>query len=139
MLARDTRVILASLAALGVALAAALALESAFGVAVLDQPLLSFLLVAGLAVLAPQLYLAATDDDISPRTRVRVGVILLGLFALGFADPEPGRGLAVFGDLEALQHVLILVIGAGAFVALVCYEFVAGFRSRAITTETEST
>lgn len=132
MLSRENRIILGSLLLFVGVIVTLLPLEDALGTAVLEQPLVAFLLFTGLIVAVPQLYLAATDDDVSPRTRVRFTVIVTGIFAVMFAEPaalEGSLGLSLFTDLEALQHALIVAIGVGAFVGLVWYEFLAGYRS----------
>jgi hypothetical protein len=64
MISRENRVLLASttLVALLVITIAVTGFSDGSGVLVL-------LLVAGVGVLGPQLYLAATDEDVAPRTR----------------------------------------------------------------------
>ncbi|NGM68251.1 hypothetical protein G6M89_04375 [Natronolimnobius sp. AArcel1] len=132
MSARENLVILSSLALLVVLVLVGLPLlEDMTGFSINAYPLPGFLLVTGLAIVLPQLYLASTDTAVSPRSRVRFAVIATGIFALGFAGgtyPEAALE-APLENLESLQGLVILVIGAGAFLGLVCYEFLAGFRS----------
>ncbi|RQG98859.1 hypothetical protein EA472_16200 [Natrarchaeobius oligotrophus] len=134
MVSREDRVIAGSVVLLLAVATGLVVLNAATGVMPTEQPLVAYLLVTGLAIVGPQLYLAATDDDVSPRTRVRFAAIALGAFALLFADVSAvERGLATGSivEREALQHLAIAAIGGGGFVALVCYEFVAGYRSHA--------
>ncbi|OVE83937.1 hypothetical protein [Natronolimnobius baerhuensis] len=133
MLTRENLVILGSLALLFALLLVGLPLlEDATGLSINDYPLPAFLLFVGLAIVLPQLSLARTDAEASPRTRIRFAVIATGLFALLFTGgtyPEAALE-APLENLESLQGLVILVIGAGAFLGLVGYEFVAGFGSQ---------
>lgn len=81
---------------------------------------LVLLVVAGVGVLGPQLYLAATDEDIAPRTRIRVGVLVTLVFAWG-----------LYSTADPAERPIVAAIGAVLFLALVGYEFVAGYRSAA--------
>ncbi|RQG91125.1 hypothetical protein EA462_03775 [Natrarchaeobius halalkaliphilus] len=134
MVSRENLVIVSSFVLLVLALAGIGIVDGATTVALGEYPLVMYLLFAGLTIVGPQLYLAATDDDVPPRTRVRFATIVWGLFALVMADvsrAEAVLGSGILGaDLETLQHLAILAIGGGAFVALVCHEFVAGYRSQ---------
>lgn len=133
MVSRENRAIAGSFVLFVLAFVGLGVLEMATGVAVTDQPLVIFLLLAVPTVVGPQLYLAATDADVSPRTRIRFAVIATGVFAAMVADGPLLEDdlLSVLGDPRALQNVLIVTVAVGAFVGLVCYEFVAGYRSRA--------
>ncbi|WP_222920088.1 hypothetical protein [Natrinema sp. SYSU A 869] len=121
MLSRENRVILGSFLLAAVAFAGVVVAESRFGITVNDYSVLEFFLFPGLFVCLPQLYLAKTDATVSPRSRVRFAVVVTMLFAVAFA-----------GDAGQLQEKLILAIGGGAFLGLVGYEFVAGYR-RSVT------
>ncbi|AXR83149.1 hypothetical protein [Natrarchaeobaculum sulfurireducens] len=138
MLSRENRVIGASVALLvAIALVVLPVAEDTLGLALSDQPLAAFVLFAGLAVLGPQLYLARTDEEISPRTRVRFAVVVSAVFALTFAEPgavDWSEGTALLADLETLQHAVLVVVAVGSLVGLVCYEFVAGYRDRVVST-----
>ncbi|MEY7851943.1 hypothetical protein AB7C87_22385 [Natrarchaeobius sp. A-rgal3] len=132
MLSRENRVIVGSFVLLVIAVAALAVVEVAFDVPIGQQPLLSYLLVTGLVVVTPQLYLAATDDDISARTRVRFTALAIGAFALWFAGHATYQvewGALLEAEPAVLQEVAILAIGTAAVLGLVCYEFVAGYRS----------
>ena len=125
MVSRENRVIGTSLALLfAVVLFVLPVLENPLGLALSDQPLAAFVLFAGLAVLGPQLYLARTDEDVSPRTRVRFAVVVTAVFALAFAEPgavDWSEGAALLADLELLQHAVLVVVAVGSLVGLVCY------------------
>ena len=113
MISRENRVLLASttLVALLVITIAVTGFSDGSAVLVL-------LLVAGVGVLGPQLYLAATDEDVAPRTRIRVGVLVTLVFAWGlYATANPS------------ERPIVAAIGAVLFVALVGYEFMTGYRS----------
>lgn len=112
MLSRENRVLLVALALVAVATAAV----GAAGVGG-DDPLLVLTVVAGLGVVAPQLYLAATGGDVSPRSRVRAAVVVSLLFAFGlYGTAPPDRRLPV-------------AVAAGALLlGLVAYELLAGYR-----------
>ncbi|MFP8952089.1 hypothetical protein ACLI4Z_03815 [Natrialbaceae archaeon A-arb3/5] len=137
MLSRENAVILGSLALLfAVALFVLPVLESVVGLSINDQPLAAFVVFAGLAVVLPQLYLARTDDEASPQTRIRLAAVATAAFAVMFAEPaelEAGISSSMLADPVALQHALLVVIAVGAFVVLLCYEFVAGYRSQNAT------
>ncbi|WP_137291351.1 hypothetical protein [Natronorubrum halophilum] len=118
MLSHENRVILGSIILLVLAVLGAVVVDTYLGISLGANPVLSFLVFAGIVVVAPQLYLATTDEDVSPRSRVRFAVIATGVFAAMFA-----------GNAEGLESRIILTIAGGAFVGLVCYEFFAGYRS----------
>ena len=120
MVSRENRVILGSVLLLAVAVAAIIAAEQWLDLRYGDNPLLVFLLFAGLAVVVPQLYLARTDAEVDPRSRVRFAVIATMVFAVMFAESTADR-----------QSQLILTIAGGAFLVLVAAEFVLGYRGSA--------
>ncbi|ELY42717.1 hypothetical protein [Natronorubrum tibetense] len=120
MVSRENRVILGSFLLLVVAAAAITATEQWLDLRYGDNPFLAFLLFAGLAVAVPQLYLARTDTDVDPRSRVRFAVIATMVFAAMFAE-----------STDELQSQLILAIAGGAFLVLVAAEFVLGYRGSA--------
>ncbi|AEH36485.1 hypothetical protein [Halopiger xanaduensis] len=132
MVSRENRVIAGSFVLFVLAIVGLLALETVTGVAAGEYPLVAFLVVYGLPVVAPQLYLAATGSgDVSPRTRVRFAVAFSGVFALvivGGADVDWSWSIA-FDDLETVQYTLLGAIGIGAFAGLLCYEVLEGYRS----------
>ena len=92
----ENRAVMASFGVFVLALAVLAVFEGTFGVPVGDGPLAA-LAFAG-AIVLPQLYLALTDDEVAPRTRLGVAVVLAGLFALGFvAAPTGTPSLLLFG------------------------------------------
>ncbi|WP_436347207.1 hypothetical protein [Natronorubrum sp. FCH18a] len=117
MVSRENRVILGSFLLLAAAVAGILVAEQWLAVRYGDNPLLAFLLFAGLAVAVPQLYLATTDADVDPRSRVRFAVIATMVFATMFAE-----------STDQFQSRVILAIAGGAFLVLVAAEFVMGYR-----------
>jgi len=125
MVSRENRVIGASLALLFVVVLFVLPVaEDALGLALSDQPLAAFVLFAGLAVLGPQLYLARTDEDVSPRTRIRFAAVATAIIGLTFAEPgaiDWSDRAALLADLETLQHAVLVVVAVGSLVGLVCY------------------
>ncbi|RKD93269.1 hypothetical protein [Halopiger aswanensis] len=132
MVSRENRVIAGSFVLFVLAMVGWFVLENATGIADGDHPLVMFLVLYGLPVVLPQLYLAATGDGgVTPRTRVRFAVAFSGLFALvtvGSAGVRWSWSTA-FDDLEMLQYTLLGAIGIGAFGGLFCYEVLAGYRS----------
>ena len=115
MVSRENRVLLASTGAVLVVLVV-VALTGAGD----ESAALAALAFAGVGVLAPQLYLAATDDEVNPRTRVRVGVLVTLLLLWGQWNTVEGRAQTIVGGAS-----VALLVG------LVAYEFLAGYRSTA--------
>ncbi|MFC4436525.1 MULTISPECIES: hypothetical protein [Natrialbaceae] len=96
MLSRENRAILASFGIFVLALAGVALLEGTLGVPAGDGPIAA--LAFAVAIVLPQVYLAQTDDEIAPRTRLGVAAVLAGLFALGFvAAPTGTLSLLLFG------------------------------------------
>ncbi|WP_121741984.1 hypothetical protein [Natronorubrum halophilum] len=118
MLSHENRVILGSIILSVLAVLGAVVVDTYLVISLGANPVLSFLVFGGIVVVVPQLYLAVTDEDVSPRSRVRFAVIATGVFAVMFAR-----------DAAALESRIILTVGGGAFVGLVCYEFLAGYRA----------
>lgn len=118
MVSRENRVILGSFL-LFVAVAAGIVVaELQWGVSVGDSPLLAYLLVAGVAIVLPQLYLAATDDDVAPRHRLWFAVVAAVAFAFVTVPEAAG-----------LQRASIYAIAGTVFLGAVCYEVVTGYRA----------
>ncbi|APW96559.1 hypothetical protein CHINAEXTREME_01695 [Halobiforma lacisalsi AJ5] len=137
MVSRENRVIVGSFVLLVAAIALLTTIDRYLGVSLDQHPLPAFLVVVGVAVVLPQLYLAVTTPDdgeeVSPRARVRFAAVAIAAFAVMFAGGTI-TGLAdltggALEDPETLQHLAILSVGALALVALVGYEFLDGYRS----------
>ncbi|WP_290814265.1 hypothetical protein [Halovivax sp.] len=116
MSSREDRVIVATIALFVLSLLILSYAEYAFAVDI-DRPIVAYLLFAGVAVVGPQLYLAATSDDVPSRTRVRFAVLASLVLAI------------VFGGTSTWEERLVVAIGVGGYVAYVGYEAVAGYRS----------
>ncbi|EMA42326.1 hypothetical protein [Halobiforma nitratireducens] len=135
MVSRENRVIAASFVLLVIAIGVLTAIDSALEVSLGEHPLPAFLVVVGIAVVLPQLYLAATTPDdgeeISPRARVRFAAVAIAAFAVLFASDVllTGVGAAPLEDAETLQNLVILGIGGLAVLGLIASEFLAGYRS----------
>ncbi|NKE34288.1 hypothetical protein GWG54_00385 [Natronococcus sp. JC468] len=96
MSSRENRAILAAFGLFVLVLAGLSVLEGTFGVPVGDGPLAA--LAFAVAIVLPQLYLARTDDEVAPRTRLGVAAVLAGLFAIGFVVAPTGTpSLLLFG------------------------------------------
>ena len=83
-----------------------------------ESALLAALVFAGVGVLAPQLYLAATDDSVDPQTRIRVGVLVTVFLLWG-----------TWSTADAAAKPVVAGASAALLVGLVAYEFWAGYRS----------
>lgn len=116
MIDREGRIVFGSLLSLVLALAGSIVVDQQFGIAVRERPVLSFLLVAGIAVALPHLYLAVTDDEDRFRSRLRFAAVTTAAFALAFT-----------AEAEGVGYLLIATIGTGSIVALVCYEILAEY------------
>lgn len=112
MVSRVNRVLLASFGLVLLSFAVAAAIGSGRW-----SGLVTFLVLGGIGFLAPQLYLARTDDTVSPRSRVRFGVVMTALTAFFSAGSAAGSERYVVGTL-----------GLGLLVGLAVYEFVDGYR-----------
>ena len=118
MIDRDGRIVLGGLLLFVLVLTGSLIADAQFGVSLRDYPLLSVLVFAGVAVVAPQLYLAATDDEIPSRVRIQFAAVATAVFAVAFA-----------GNAEGVRYLLIAAIGACSVLVLVCYELLVGYRA----------
>lgn len=118
MFDRDARVVFGAFLAFVLLLAGSLVVENLYGPSLLEYPILSLLVFAGLAVVAPQLYLAATDETVPPRSRVQFAAIATAAFATAFA-----------GTTDGAQYLVLATIGAAAIFALVCYELLVEYRA----------
>ncbi|WP_265110065.1 hypothetical protein [Halosolutus halophilus] len=118
MVSRENRVILGSFL-LFVAVVAGIAFaDRRLGVSIGDAPLVGYLLLAGVAIVLPQLYLARTDDDVSPRYRIWFATVA----AVGLA-------FSIVSDATGLQRASIYAIAGTVFLGAVCYEVVTGYRA----------
>ncbi|APX97151.1 hypothetical protein [Natronorubrum daqingense] len=111
MLDRDGRVVFGSLLAFVVILGGSTLIEGQFGVSLFDQPLLAFVVFAGVAIAAPQLYLAVVDDDPWARERVQFATVTTAVLAIAFG-----------ADAEGGYYLIISTIGACSLLGLVAYE-----------------
>ncbi|WP_436347208.1 hypothetical protein [Natronorubrum sp. FCH18a] len=111
MIDRDGRIVFGSLLVFVVILTGSNIADHQFGVSLHDHPLLSFLVFAGIAVVVPQLYLAATDDEPWPRERIQFVAVATAVFATLFA-----------ADATGIRYLVLASIGAVSLFALVCYE-----------------
>ncbi|QFU81665.1 hypothetical protein [Natronorubrum aibiense] len=117
MIDRNSRVVFGSLLVFVLVLSGSIIVEFQFGLELRDYPVVSFLLFAGVAVAAPQLYLAATDDTVPSRTRIQFAAVATAVLSIAFAGTTAGA-----------RSLLITTIGAGAVFGLVCYELLASYR-----------
>lgn len=116
MVSRENAAILAAFVLFVVAVAAATA--AGYG----SSRLVGVVVVPGIVILLPQLYLALTDreSDVPARYRIRFGVLVTVLYAGGSATTASGT-----------ERTTLQVIAGGLLVALLAYEVVAGYREAA--------
>ncbi|MFP9191352.1 hypothetical protein [Natronosalvus vescus] len=112
MVSRESRVLLVSMALIAVIVVGLEVVTAAFGLPHWSSPLFGFLLVVGLGVAAPQLYLAATGSERSTVTRLRIVVFLTVVFALFFV-----------GGASGLERLTIWAITGLTVVGWFGYEF----------------
>jgi hypothetical protein len=118
MSSRENRAILASFGVFVLALAGLAVLEGRWGRAATESPVVGFLVLVGIPIVLPQLYLARTDDEIPSRIRLWLVAGVSGLYALQDGSVA-GRS----------QDLLVLGI-AGATLALAFwYEARAAYRA----------
>jgi hypothetical protein len=117
MIGRENRVILGSFGLFALVVIGIGGLEQALRIPVGDYPLVTFFVAVGIPIVLPQLYLAWTDDEIAPRTRLWFAVIFSGLVALAF----------VSGPSD-LQEWLVLSLVGTALLVLGWYEARAAYR-----------
>ncbi|WP_246998427.1 hypothetical protein [Halosolutus gelatinilyticus] len=122
MVSRENRVIAGAFLIFAIGFLGLTVAEHRFGVLVDDSPLLAYLLLVGVAVVGPQLYLAATGDDVSPRYRLWFAAVA----AAGF-------GSAIASDAVGLQWTAIVAIAGSVFLIAAYYEAVAGYRASQAT------
>ena len=122
MIDREGRVVFGSLLAFVLAVSVSVVLERQAGMTVRESPLVVFVLVVGVAIGFPQLYLAwtgtGTERGTRSRTRLRFVAVTTAVFAVAFAHETAGT-----------RYVLLAVVGIGALVALLCYEALSGYRA----------
>lgn len=117
MIDREGRVIVGSFLVFVVVSAGSVVLERQTGIALREWPLVAFLLVVGVAIALPQLYLAWTETSATSRTRLRFAAVTTAAFAVVFAD-----------DAAGARHLLLAAIGTGALLGLFCYEAFVEYR-----------
>ncbi len=118
MIDRNGRIVFGALLVLVLILTVSAIAEFQYGFELSDYPLLSFLLFAGVAVVAPQLYLAMTDDHVPPRSRIQFAAVTTAVFAIVFA-----------GIADGVRSLLIAAIGTCALFGLISYEVLIGYRA----------
>ncbi|WP_254762997.1 hypothetical protein [Natrinema marinum] len=118
MLDREGRVVFGSFLLFVLARTGSVVLEAQLGIALRDRPIPSLVLVAGVAVALPQLYLAVTDVEPTSHSRLRVAAIATAAFAATFAPETDGA-----------RSLLIGAIGVGAILSLLCYEALSGYHA----------
>lgn len=106
MLSRENRVLLGAMVLVVIVFIVLEWLSTSVGLEGLAGPLAGFILVVGLGVAAPQLYLAKTDSSREPATRLRIVVFLTVVFAFMFA-----LGASAFEQLVILGLTGLLVVG----------------------------
>ena len=117
MIDREGRVVFGSFLAFVIVVAGSVVVEQRTGIALREWPLVAFLLVVGVAIALPQLYLAWTETGTRSRTRLRFAAVTTAAFAVAFAD-----------DATGARYLLLATIGTGALVSLLCYEALTGYR-----------
>lgn len=118
MLGRDDRIVFGSFLLFVLVLAGSIVVELQWGVSLRDDPAASFVVFAGVAVAAPQLYLARVDDEVPARVRVQFAGIATAAFAIVFA-----------GTADGLRELVIAGAGAVAIVGLVSFELLTWYRT----------
>ena len=118
MIDRDGRIVFGSLLVFVFVLTGSAVAERQLGVALREYPVLAFVVFAGVAIVAPQLYLAATDDEVPPRARVQFAAVATAVLATVFADETTG-----------IRYLLIAGAGAASVCGLVWYELATWYRS----------
>src|SRR6056297_1829614 len=118
MIDREGRVVFGSFLAFVLLIACSVVVERQTGIALRERPLVSFLLVGGVAIALPQLYLAYTETGARSRTRLRFAAVTTAVFAIAFAD-----------DAAGVRYLLLATIGTGALLGLLCYEALSGYRA----------
>ena len=116
MVSRENRVLLGSLFLVWLAIT----VVGLTGIGA-ESAVLVFVVLAGLGIVVPQLYLAVTDDDVPGRQRIRIAAVLsLVIAMLGVSGADPTERRIIAGLVAAL------------LLAVVAYEFAAGYRSNAV-------
>ncbi|QSW97767.1 hypothetical protein [Haloterrigena alkaliphila] len=118
MIDRDGRIVFGSLLAFVFVLTGSVVAERQLGVGLREYPVLAFVVFSGVAIVAPQLYLAATDDEVPPRARIQFAAVGTAVLAVAFA-----------GEATGIRYLLIAGAGACSVLGLVWYELVTWYRS----------
>ena len=118
MIDREGRVVFGSLLAFVIAVSVSVVLERQAGITLREWPLAVFVLVVGVAIVFPQLYLAWTETGARSRTRLRFAAVTTTVLAVAFARGTAGE-----------RYLLLATIGTGALFALLCYEALSGYRT----------
>lgn len=83
---------------------------------VVGSTVVVFLLFVGIGVLGSQIYLAATGDDIPPRTRIRFGVLVTLVIVVGYSNTATSS-----------ERLPVIILGVALVVFLLIYEAVSGY------------
>ncbi|USZ70682.1 hypothetical protein [Natronosalvus halobius] len=118
MVSRESRVLLGSMALVAAVILGLDLVTNALGLPRWSSPLFGFLVIVGLGVAVPQLYLARTDDERSPLTRLRIVVFLTVVFAFLFV-----------GGAQGLERQAIAGLTALTVVGWFGYEFLVAYRA----------
>lgn len=117
MSSRENRAILAAFGLFVLVFAGLSVLEGRWGHAATESPVVGFLVLVGIPIVLPQLYLARTDDEIPPRSRLWLVAGVSGLYALQ-AEGAAGRS----------QDLLVLGVAGAALALAFWYEARGAYR-----------
>ncbi|AGB36238.1 hypothetical protein [Natronococcus occultus] len=118
MPSRENRAILAAFGLFALVLVGLSVLEGRWGHAATESSVVGFLVLVGIPIVLPQLYLARTDDEIPTRTRLWLVAGVAGLYALQ-AGSVAGRS----------QDLLVLGIVGATLALAFWYEARAAYRA----------
>ncbi|ELY50536.1 hypothetical protein [Natronococcus jeotgali] len=117
MSSRENRAILAAFGLFVLALAGLSVLEERWGHAATESPVVELLVLVGIPIVLPQLYLARTDGEIPTRSRLWLVAGVSGLYALQ-AEGAAGRS----------RDLLVLGVAGAALALAFWYEARGAYR-----------